>query len=120
MIGVWTILYKKSLMTSRIQKPPNRRMIESRMNKIERIKSQTMMYKPQKERKKDRVTRTILKTGDELRCSGKVSSSCSICGTRCVIYYKIVPWNHQESSCGTTLPIRIQFQRQTLSKESRI
>jgi hypothetical protein len=49
MIGVWTLLYKKSLMTSRIQKPPNRRMIESRMDKIERtkkIKSQTMMYKP--------------------------------------------------------------------------
>ena len=33
-------------MTSRIQKPPNRRMIESRMDKIERKKSQTMMYKP--------------------------------------------------------------------------
>ena len=26
---------------------------------------------------KDRVTRTPLKTGDELRCSGRVSSSCS-------------------------------------------
>jgi hypothetical protein len=31
---------------------------------------------------KDRVTRTTLKTGDELRCSGRVSSSCSTSDTR--------------------------------------
>ena len=31
---------------------------------------------------KDRVTRTPLKTGDELMCSGRVSSSCSTSGTR--------------------------------------
>jgi len=31
---------------------------------------------------KDRVTRTPLKTGRELRCSGRVSSSCSTSGTR--------------------------------------
>jgi hypothetical protein len=31
---------------------------------------------------KDRVTRTPSKTGDELRCSGRVSSSCSTSGTR--------------------------------------
>ena len=31
---------------------------------------------------KDRVTRTPLKTGSELRCSGRVSSSCSTSGTR--------------------------------------
>ena len=30
---------------------------------------------------KDRVTRTPLKTGDELRCSEKVSSSCSTSDT---------------------------------------
>jgi hypothetical protein len=30
----------------------------------------------------DRVTRTPLKTGGELRCSGKVSSFCSTSGTR--------------------------------------
>ena len=30
---------------------------------------------------KDRVTRTPLKTGDELRCSKRVSSSCSTSGT---------------------------------------
>jgi hypothetical protein len=31
---------------------------------------------------KDRVTRTPLKTRDEIRCSGKVSSSCSTSDTR--------------------------------------
>ena len=31
---------------------------------------------------KDRVTRTPLKTGGELRCSGRVSSSCSTSGNR--------------------------------------
>ena len=30
---------------------------------------------------KDRVTRTSLKTGGELRCSGRISSSCSTSGT---------------------------------------
>jgi hypothetical protein len=31
---------------------------------------------------KDRVARTPLKTGSELRCSGRISSSCSTSGTR--------------------------------------
>jgi hypothetical protein len=31
---------------------------------------------------KDRVTRTPLKTGGELRCPGRVGSSCSASGTR--------------------------------------
>ena len=35
---------------------------------------------------KDRVTRTPLKTWGELRCSGRVSSSCSTSGTRRVAY----------------------------------
>ena len=30
----------------------------------------------------DRVTRTLVKTGGELRCSGRVRSSCSTSGTR--------------------------------------
>jgi hypothetical protein len=33
---------------------------------------------------KDRETRTPLKTGGELRCSGRVNSSCSTSDTRCV------------------------------------
>jgi len=35
---------------------------------------------------KDRATRTPLKTGCELRCSGEVSSSCSTCGIRRVTH----------------------------------
>ena len=31
---------------------------------------------------KDRATRTPLKTGDKLRCSRRISSFCSTCGTR--------------------------------------
>jgi hypothetical protein len=38
-----------------------------------------------KKKTKDRVTRTPLKTRYKLRCSGKVSSSCSTCGTHHVI-----------------------------------
>jgi hypothetical protein len=48
---------------------------------------------------KDRVTRTPLKTGGELRCSGKVSSSCSTSGTRRVnlvtnpvIWSPVISW----------------------------
>jgi hypothetical protein len=57
----------------------------------------------------DRVTRTQLKTGGELKCSGRVHSSCSIGGTPCVnlvtnpkerkgpeIVYK---WNISEVIC---------------------
>ena len=35
---------------------------------------------------KDQITRTPLKTGGELRCTGMVSSSCSTSGTRRVIF----------------------------------
>ena len=37
---------------------------------------------------KNRVIRTPLKHGDELRCSGRVSSSCSTSGTHRVILVK--------------------------------
>jgi hypothetical protein len=36
----------------------------------------------QRSKTKDRVTRIPLKTGGELKCSGRVSSSCSTSGTR--------------------------------------
>jgi hypothetical protein len=45
------------------------------MAKRKRTKGQTTIYK-------DRVTRTPLKTGDELRFSGRVNRSCSTSGTR--------------------------------------
>ena len=38
---------------------------------------------------KDRATRTPLKNGGELMCSGKVRSSCSICGTCKIGLYDI-------------------------------
>jgi hypothetical protein len=37
---------------------------------------------------KDCATRTLLKTGGELRFSGKVSSSCSTCATRRVAFWQ--------------------------------
>ena len=47
---------------------------------------------------KNRVTRTPLKTGGELRCSGMVSSSCCTSGTRrvCIVftYLKIQDGRH--------------------------
>ena len=45
-------------------------------------KGQTTIYKTYIYQTKDRVTRTPVKTGDELRCSGRVSSSCSTSDTR--------------------------------------
>jgi hypothetical protein len=37
---------------------------------------------------KDRVARTPLKTGSELMCSGRVSSSCSTSGTHCHLLHR--------------------------------
>ena len=54
-----------------------RRRTDNTIAKRKSTKGQTTIYKT-----KDRVTRTPLKTGGELRCSGRVSSSCSTCGTR--------------------------------------
>ena len=39
---------------------------------------------------KDRATRTSLRTGDELMCSGSIRYSCSTCGTRRVTLVKSV------------------------------
>ena len=49
---------------------------------------------------KDRVTRTPLKTGGELGCSGRVGSSCSTSGIRndnfCLLYLWLPSsWDHQ-------------------------
>jgi hypothetical protein len=41
---------------------------------------------------KDRATRTALKPGDELGCSGRVGSSCSTRDTRCItLDYVVCP-----------------------------
>jgi len=46
-----------------------------------RTNGQTIIYINITKKTKDRATPTPIKTG-ELECSGKVSSSCSTCGTR--------------------------------------
>ena len=50
----------------------------------EKVQKDKQRYTKHTHKIKDRVTRTPLKTGGELRCSGRVSSSCSTSGTRCV------------------------------------
>jgi hypothetical protein len=52
------------------------------MAKRKSTKGQTTIYTNHTHKTKDRVTRTPLKTGGELRCSGRISSSCSTRGTR--------------------------------------
>jgi hypothetical protein len=62
---------------------------------------------------KDRVTWTPLKTGGELRYSGRVSSSCSSSGTRRgnlvtnpVICHEWGKWNISMVICDTDIPYR--------------
>ena len=52
---------------------------------------------------KDRVTRTPLKTGGELRCSGRVSSSCSTSDTRRVILVTNPMISHEWGRTGKCL-----------------
>ena len=47
---------------------------------------------------KDQMTRIPLKTGGELRCFGRVSSSCSTCGTRRVNLVKMLECRDQSQS----------------------
>jgi hypothetical protein len=48
----------------------------------EKVQKDKQRFTKQTHKTKDRVTRTPLKTGGKLRCSGMVSSSCSTSGTR--------------------------------------
>ena len=52
-----------------------------RKEKVQKAKQRSTKHT---HKTKDRVTWTPLKTGGELRCSGRVSSSCSTTGTRFV------------------------------------
>ena len=54
------------------------------MARRKRTKEQTNDLQNTTQKTKDRATRTQLKTGGELRCSGRVSSSCVTSDTRCV------------------------------------
>jgi arylamine N-acetyltransferase len=70
----------KSLETPKGQSESvNRRRTDNTMAKRKKDKQESTK---QTHKTKDRVTRTLLKTGDELRCSGRISSSCSTSGTR--------------------------------------
>ena len=57
------------------------RISKNTMAKRKSTKGHTTIYKTYIQTK-DRVTRTLLTTGGELRCSGSVSSSCSTSDTR--------------------------------------
>ena len=59
----------------------NQRKIDNTMAKRKRTEGQTKHYT----KIKDRATRTPVKIGDELTCSGGVSSSSSTSGTRRVV-----------------------------------
>jgi hypothetical protein len=52
------------------------------MVKIKRDKKTNNDLQNNTHKTKDRVTRTPLKTGGELRCSGRVRNSCSTSGNR--------------------------------------
>jgi len=55
---------------------------DNTMVKRKRTKGQNNVLQNITHKTKDRVTRAWRKTGGELRCSGRVSSSCSISGSR--------------------------------------
>jgi len=75
-----TIFKQKIKMQKGLSVTVNRRRTDNTIAKRKRTKVQNITQKT-----KDRATRTTLKkTGDELKCSGRVAVRCSICCTRCV------------------------------------
>ena len=80
----WKVTCKKSLKIPKGQSESIFRRKETPQwpkEKVQKDKQRSTRYTY---KTKDRVTRTPLKTGGELRCSGRVSSSCSTSDTRCV------------------------------------
>ena len=75
------VVYKKSLKIPKEQSESVYRRTDNTMAKRKSTKDK-QRYTKHTHKTKDRVTRTPLKTGDELRCSGMVSSSCSTSDTR--------------------------------------
>ena len=71
---VWR--YQRSNLKSYIEEEQTTQWAKKKVQK-DKQRSTKHTYKS-----KDRVTQTPLKTGDELRCSRRVSSSCSTSGTR--------------------------------------
>ena len=67
---------------TRICKSKNNRQRNGQKEKGQKNKQRSTKHT---QKTKDRVTSSPLKTGDELRCSGRVSSSFSTSGTRRVV-----------------------------------
>jgi hypothetical protein len=91
----------------------NKRVIRIRNSKNRQHNGQKEKGQKDKQRStkhihktKDRVTRTPLKTRDELRCSGRVSSSCPTSGTRRVdlssIYIRFFLYSWLTRCCTVT------------------
>jgi hypothetical protein len=62
----------------RIRKSKKPRQLNSQKKKRQKDKQRSTYHYSDKE--EDEATRTPLKPGDEHRCSGRISSSCSKCG----------------------------------------
>ena len=73
----------KGVTRCRKSKTKNNTMVKRKKDKMTKNDLQNST-----EKTKDRVTRTPQKIGGELGCSGKVSSSCSTSGARCVTLVK--------------------------------
>jgi len=84
----------------------NRRMTDNTMAKRKRANND--VHNTTQERK---TTRTPLKSGEELRCSRRVSSSCSTCGNRRVTLVANHEWgkdlNISVVICDTDIPLRL-------------
>ena len=75
-------------------------------------KGQTTIYK-HTHKTKDRVTRTPLKSGGELRCSGRLRSSFSTSGTRHVTLVTNVHMIREKKKCKNDL-ISLQMYAQII------
>jgi hypothetical protein len=78
------------------------------MAKRKRTKGQTTIYN-HAYKTKDRVTRTPLKTWGELRCSGRVSSSCSTTDTRRVNLVTNSVSRHERGKDREVFTTNVQF-----------
>ena len=78
------------------------------MAKIKRTKGQTTIYKTL-HRKLKIATRTLLKTGGEFMCCGRVSSFCSSSGTHRACYSSYDKWNILVVICDTCIPLPINW-----------
>ena len=75
----YPVFVKKSL---KISESVNQRRTDNTMAKRKSTKEQKTIYKTHTHKTKDRVTRTPLRTGGELRCSRRKLCSCSTSDTR--------------------------------------